>query len=72
MLLSFDKIVISLTKAIVVEISLSPVPSSNSLKIVTGGTCSEGELSWRTGKEPPSVFLFSVIYLYSFDFLSKR
>ena len=48
--LSLSKVVSIRTKAMVVELSLSPVPCSWVLKISSGGAVSDGALLWRTGK----------------------
>jgi hypothetical protein len=38
------------TKAMVVDISFSPVPSSRDLKLSRPGTCRDSARSWRTGR----------------------
>jgi len=50
MFLSFSSVVRTRTKAIVVEISRSPVPSSTASNAASGGTASGGALTRRTGR----------------------
>ena len=65
--LSFVIMVRSLTYAIVVETSLSPVPFKSSSKIEISGIFSFLDLSTLVGTGPPKASLCFLMYLYSLE-----
>ena len=68
--LSLNKFVNILTNAMVVDISFSPVDTFIKSKISFAGALIGLEYVVLSGKKPPSLILFSLIYLISNDFSS--